>query len=84
MLLGDLIARFDDEAVAEEAVLALGDLAMLAALRERAAAAGLPVGACPASGAGRQAGCQMGKAPDPGAVYLRRALAHACSAAAGV
>ena len=36
MLLGDLITRFSDQAVAEEAVLALGDLTMLALLREEA------------------------------------------------
>ena len=89
MLLGDLIARFDDEAVAEEAVLALGDLAVLAALRERAAAMGLPIGACMAAAARRYADHaseeewvtllgQMGQAQDPGAVYLRRALAYAC------
>jgi hypothetical protein len=87
MLLGDLIARFDDEAVAEEAVLAIGDLAMLATLREQAAATGLGVGACMATAARRYAAEAsdeewitllgvMGKAEDPGAAYLKRALAY--------
>lgn len=85
MLLGELIARFNDEAVAEEAVLAIGDLAMLAALRERAAATGTSVGACLAEAARRYATeasdeewitliGTMSRAQDPGAVFLRRAL----------
>lgn len=88
MLLGDLIAKFSNEAVAEEAVLALGDLATLASLREQAEASGLPLGACMAAATRRYADqatdeewitlmAVMGKADDPGAVFLQRALAHA-------
>ena len=87
MLLGDLISRFSDEAVAEETVLALGDLAMLAALRERSAETGLEIGAYMAAAARRYASEAsdeewitlmgvMGKASDPGAVYLTRAFAY--------
>jgi hypothetical protein len=87
VLLGDLIARFQDEAEAEQAVLAIGDLAMLAALREHAAATGLGIGASMATAARRYAveatdgewitllGA-MGEANDPGSVYLKRALAY--------
>ena len=87
MLLGDLIARFDDEAVAEETIVAIGDLATLAAAREGAAAQGVSVGAYLATTARRYANEAsdeewitllgiMGKTPDPGAVFLQRALAH--------
>jgi hypothetical protein len=44
MLLGDLMARFDDEATAEETALAIGDIVLLVSLREAAAAAGLGLG----------------------------------------
>ena len=88
MLLGDLIARFSDETIAEEAVVALGDLAMLATLREEAEETGLGIGACMASAARRYADQAsdeewitlmgvMGKAEDPGAIFLQRALAFA-------
>jgi hypothetical protein len=87
MLLGDLIARFDDEAVAEEAILVLGDLAMLSGLRDQAASNGLSIGAYVAAAARRYAAAAsdeewitllgvMGKSQDPGAAYLQRALSH--------
>ena len=44
MLLGDLLARFDDETVASETILRLGDLSLVAALRERAEAEGETLG----------------------------------------
>jgi hypothetical protein len=85
MLLGDLIARFDDEAVAEETALTIGDLAMLAELRERAGASGLSVGAYMAIAARRYAEEApddewvtllglMARGQDPGAIFLRRAF----------
>lgn len=87
MLLGDLIARFTDQAVAEEAVLALGDLTMLARLREEVDATGLDLGECVVAATRRYAAEAsdeewvtlmgvMGKESDPGAVFLRRALSH--------
>jgi hypothetical protein len=87
MLLGDLIARFSEETVAEEAVLAIGDLAILASLRKEADEKGLGLGACMAEAARRYADEAsdeemitlmglMSRAQDPGAIYLRRALAH--------
>jgi hypothetical protein len=88
MLLGDLLSRFDDENIAEEAVLALGDVAMIARLREAADASGLAFGTF-AAGAVRRYAAEasdeewttlmgvLSRAPDPGLACLRRALAHA-------
>ncbi len=91
MLLGDLLSRFDDENVAQEAVLALGDLGMIARLREAAAANDMAFGAFAAGAVRRYAAdasdeewiTQMGvlsRAPDPGSACLRRALAYALGA----
>jgi hypothetical protein len=55
MLLGDLIARFADETVAEEAILGLSDLALLAELRAQAQASGLDLGAYAAAAVNRYA-----------------------------
>jgi hypothetical protein len=87
MQLGDLISRFADEAEAEEALLALSDLALLANLRIRAEANGLPLGAYAAMAVNRYAADAsdeewvtligaMGRASDPGATFLHRALDH--------
>jgi hypothetical protein len=87
MLLGDLLARFDDETVAEEAVTAPGDLALIAKLREKAAADGVTLGAYVATAVCRyaaEASAQewvtlMGaleRAADPGRVCMQRAFAH--------
>jgi len=88
MLLGDLIAQFTDETVAEEAILGLSDLALLAELRAQAQASGLDLGAYAAAAVNRFASeasdeewvtliGAMGRAQDPGAIYLKRALAYA-------
>jgi hypothetical protein len=87
MLLGDLIAQFTDEAVAEETILGLSDLALLAELRARAQASGLDLGAYAAAAVNRYASeasdeewvtlmGALGRADDPGAIYLKRALAY--------
>ena len=44
MLLGDVIARLEDEAVAMEALVALGDLPLVARVQEAAACDGLTAG----------------------------------------
>ena len=44
MLLGDLIAQLEDEAVATEALLAIGDIVLMAWLQAASAAARSPVG----------------------------------------
>ncbi len=88
MQLGELIARFADEAEAEEAILGLADLALLAELRKRADADGLDLGAYAAAAVNRYAAVAsdeewitligaMSRARDPGAIFLERALAHA-------
>jgi len=93
MLLGDLIARFTDEAVAEEAILSLGNLSLLAAARAQAHAEGLEPGAFAAAATLRFASeapdeewttliGALSRASDPGAVYLERALGYAIRAAA--
>ncbi len=87
MLLGDLLARFDDETVASETILRVGGLPLMAALRERAEAEGETVGVYAARAVRRFATeasdetwitlmGALGRAGDPGAVCLARALAH--------
>jgi hypothetical protein len=87
MLLGDLLARFDDETVAAEAVLALDDLPLVARLRAGAAADGVTLGAYTAAAVRRYAAeapddewlslmSALGRAQDPGMVCMRRALAY--------
>jgi hypothetical protein len=87
MLLGDLLSRFDDEDIAAEAVLHVGDLAMIGRLREEAEADGVTFGAY-AAGAVRRYAAEasdqewttlmgvLARSRDPGAACLRRALAH--------
>ena len=88
MLLGDLLNAFDDEAVATETILRVGDLALIAAMQREAAALGLSLGAFAAATVRRYADSasdeewttligQMGRAEDPGAVCLKRAFAQA-------
>jgi hypothetical protein len=92
MLLGDLLSRFDDENIAQEAVLALGDLALIARLREAADADGTAFGSF-AAGAVRRYAAEatdeewttlmgvLSRAADPGSACLRRALAHVLGSA---
>lgn len=93
MLLGDLLARFEDESVASETILRLGDLALVAALRQRAEAEGETLGAyaagavrCFATEASDEAWISLmgalARAEDPGSVCLKRALAHRLAAGA--
>jgi len=87
MLLGDLLARFDDETVAAEAVLALRDLPLVARLCAGAAADNVTLGTYTAAAVRRYAAqssddewlslmSAIGRAQDPGMVCLRRALAY--------
>ncbi|HVU42856.1 MAG TPA: hypothetical protein VHD86_17555 [Xanthobacteraceae bacterium] len=91
MLLGDLLAQFDDEGVATEAVLGLGDLALAAKLRAAAEADGLTLGAYAAAAVRHYAAAAsdeewvslmgaLGRAQDPGMVCLRRALDYVAAA----
>ena len=85
MLLSDVIHSLDDEAVAAETVLGIGDVALLAALQGRAAAVGATLGEYAAwavrtyaDGASSDEWITLigalGRAPDPGAECLRRAF----------
>jgi hypothetical protein len=87
MLLGDLLSRFADEAIAAETILRVGDLATIAAMQKTADELGLTLGAY-ASQAVRfytdSASDEewttliglMTRAEDPGAVCLKRAFAY--------
>ena len=87
MLLGDLLARFEDETVASETLLHLGDLALIAALQTQADAEDKTLGAYAAEAMRRfsaEASDEtwislmgaLARAEDPGAVCLQLALAH--------
>lgn len=88
MMLGDVMARLTDDGTAEEIVLALGDLGLLAALRERAAAEGVGLATltrdavrCYAAEASDEEWITlmglMGRASDPGLACLQRAFDNA-------
>lgn len=88
MVLGDLIARLSDEGAAEAVLLNLTNLVLLARLRARAEAEGLDLGAYTAAAVNRYASeapdeewvsliGAMGRAQDPAATYLERALTYA-------
>lgn len=87
MLLGDLLARFDDESLATETILRLGDHCLLAALRERADADGLELGTLAAYAVERYTAeaideewvtlmGALGRSEEPGLTCLKRALLH--------
>jgi hypothetical protein len=88
MLLGDLLAQFsDDDSIAAETVLALGDLALVARLREEAAADGVTLGAYAVAAVRRYAAeasdeewvtliGALGRAANPGSVCMQRAFAY--------
>jgi len=87
MLFGDLLARFGDESSATEAILSLGDLRLVAALRQRADAEGLELGAFAALAVQRYAeGASdeewitlmgvLGRSADPGLAFVKRAFTH--------
>lgn len=88
MLLGDLLTELSDETAATETILRVNDLSMLAAMREQAKADGLDLSAYVAGTVRRYAleasdeewitlmGL-LNRAPDPGAVCLKRAFDHA-------
>jgi phosphoglycerate dehydrogenase-like enzyme len=91
MLLGDLIARFQNEALADETLLSLGDLALTAHAVARAAESNVTAGELAVQAVGRFVNGasdeewltvigQMSRAGNPGQVFLRRALSNAASA----
>ena len=85
MLLGDIIAGLEDDATADEALIALGDLALTARVADAAAREAMTRGEFVAACVGQFAANasdeawvtvlgQMGRVEDPGRVLLRRAL----------
>jgi hypothetical protein len=91
MLLGDLLSRFSDEAVATEAILSLADFGLLTVLRERAQVDGLELGTFAALAVQRYAEeasdeewvtlmGAMERSADPGLTCLKRALVCATRA----
>jgi len=88
VLLGDLIARFEDEAVAAEVLMALGDVALMARVSAAAAEQDVTLGEFAADSVQRFATYAsdedwvtmlgaMARTDDPGRVLLDRALSAA-------
>ncbi len=86
-MLGDILARLTDETTAVEAILGTGDLALLAAVREQAAAEGLDLSACVTQTVQRYAATasdeewvtlmgMLNRTQDPGTICLQRAFAY--------
>jgi hypothetical protein len=91
-MLGDVIARLEDEAAAAEALLSLDDLPLMARVAEASANAGVPPGAYAAAAVGRfiaEASDEewlsligsMSLDADPAGAFLRRAVARHLPAA---
>jgi len=91
MVLGDLLARFGDDSAAAETVIGLGDLSLLAALRQCAETEGLGLGAFVALAVQRYAERAsdeewitlmgvLGRSADPGLAFIKRALTLATDA----
>jgi hypothetical protein len=87
-MLGDLLSQLTDEATALETILGAGDLKLLTAAQELAAADGLDIGSYVTQTVQRYANeasdeewvTLMGllnRSPDPGTTCLKRALEHA-------
>jgi hypothetical protein len=87
-MLGDLLASLGDETIAVETILSAGDLKLLTAAQELAAAEGLELGSYVTQTVQRYASeasheewlTLMGllnRAQDPGAICIKRALEHA-------
>jgi hypothetical protein len=88
MLLGDVIARFEDEAFVSETLVALDDLALTARITTLAAEKNVSAGELTRQALGRFVNGasdeewltligQMSRAENPGQVFLRRALSSA-------
>jgi len=91
VLLGDLIARFEDDAVAAEVLMALGDVALMARVGAAAAEQQVKLGEFATNSVARFATCAsdedwvtmigtMARTDDPGRVLLDRALSAALAA----
>jgi hypothetical protein len=87
-MLGDILARLTDETIAVETILGTGDLALLAAVLEHAAAEGFDLAACVTQTVQRYAATAsdeewvtlmglLNRSQDPGTICLKRAFAYA-------
>jgi hypothetical protein len=85
MMLGDILARLNDESEAAEIILGVGDLRLLAAMQERAQSEGLDLAAYARAAVQRYAAEAsdeewitlmglIGRAGDPGTACLKRAF----------
>lgn len=85
MMLGDVLARLNDEGEAAEIIVGVGDLRLLAAMRERAEFEGLDLAAYARAAIQRYAAEAsdeewitllglIGRAGDPGTACLKRAF----------
>ena len=86
MLLGDVLAQFNDEGLAAEMLLRLDDLGLVARLKEQADAQGRALGEFAASSVRHYAAnasdeewvtlmAALGRAGDPGVACMKRAFA---------
>ena len=86
-MLGDLLASLTDETTAVETILGVGDLALLTAVREQAAADGVDLAAYVSQTVRRYASQasdeewitlmgSLNRSQDPGATCLKRAFKH--------
>lgn len=89
-MLGDVLAKLTDETTAIEAILGVGDLTLLAAVQEQAAADGIDLAACVTQTVQRythEASDEewvtlmgmLNRSTDPGATCLKRAFEHLSS-----
>jgi hypothetical protein len=87
-MLGDILAQLTDEATASEMILGTGDVTLLAAVQERAAAEGCDLADCVVRTVQRYAAQasdeewvtlvgMLNRSRDPGTTCLKRAFAHA-------
>jgi hypothetical protein len=87
MILGDVLARLDDESTVTETILGLGDLVLIARLSEQARARGQSLGAYGAGVIRRYTESASDEewmtligllraAEDPGALYFKRAFTN--------
>jgi len=86
-MLGDILARVTDETAAVETILGAGDLALLAAVRERASAEGVGLADCVAQTVQRYTAqasdeewvtlmSMLNRSQDPGTTFLKRVFAY--------
>ena len=85
MILGDMLARLENDGEATELILGLGELSLLATVRQRAEAEGVDLATYARCAVQRYATVAsddewvsamgaLGRASDPGTVFLKRAL----------